>query len=62
MNKQELIQWLRTAPQDPKDAGAKILESERPQEHLTLAQAVANLKHVGPALHTPHPDEAELLP
>lgn len=62
MNKQELIKWLRTAPQDPQDAGAKILEGERSPEHRTLAQAVAGLKHVGPALHVPHPDDAELLP
>jgi hypothetical protein len=62
MTQAELIRWLRSAPANPQDAGAKILTEERSSQHQQLAKAVGSLVHRGPPLHRPLAEDAELLP
>ncbi|MBZ9752130.1 hypothetical protein GO986_12155 [Deinococcus sp. HMF7620] len=62
MTQAELLRWLRSAPANPQEAGAKLLTEDRSPQHQHLAKAVGNLTHAGPPLHRPLAEDAELLP
>ena len=58
---QALMEWLRTAPLDAAEAGARVI-AERPREQRELARRLSQLRGEGEALRLPASAEAEMLP